>query len=49
MPSIAKSLGWRQRSTLQTENVFAVIGFVALCFTYFGVNYLLEGLHTYAK
>lgn len=49
MPSIARSLGWKPRSALLTENVFALIGFIALGFTYFGVNYLLEGLHSYAK
>lgn len=27
---------------------FAVIGFLAVLFTYFGVNYLLSGLHSYA-
>jgi ABC-type transport system involved in cytochrome c biogenesis permease subunit len=27
--------------------VLAVIGFAATVFTYFGVNYLLPGLHSY--
>lgn len=49
MPSIAKSLGWKPRSALWIENLFALIGFIALCFTYLGVNYLLAGLHTYAR
>lgn len=49
MPSIAKSLGWKPRSALLVENIFALVGFAALCFTYLGVNYLLKGLHSYAK
>ncbi|HHO48684.1 MAG TPA: c-type cytochrome biogenesis protein CcsB, partial [Desulfobacteraceae bacterium] len=27
----------------------AIIGFVSVFFTYFGVNYLLSGLHSYAN
>jgi len=27
----------------------AIIGFVAVVFTYYGVNYLLSGLHSYGS
>jgi len=37
-------MGWKGRRTA----VIAVIGFLAALFTYFGVNYLLSGLHSYA-
>lgn len=37
-------MGWKgKRSAL-----IAIIGFLAALFTYFGVNYLLSGLHSYA-
>lgn len=36
--------GWRGKPAAW----LAVIGFVAMLFTYFGVNYLLPGLHSYA-
>lgn len=36
--------GWRGRKIAW----LSVIGFVAVIFTYFGVNYLLSGLHSYA-
>ncbi len=36
--------GWSGRRTA----VLAVVGFAATLFTYFGVNYLLQGLHSYA-
>ena len=32
----------------KTTAVLALVGFVATVFTYFGVNYLLAGLHSYA-
>ena len=35
--------GWKGRKAAW----LAVIGFVAMLFTYFGVNYLLSGLHSY--
>jgi len=35
---------WRGRRTA----ILSIIGFVAVIFTYFGVNYLLSGLHSYA-
>lgn len=35
--------GWRGRRSL----VLAVFGFAAVLFTFFGVNYLLSGLHSY--
>jgi cytochrome c-type biogenesis protein CcsB len=37
-------MGWKgKRSAL-----IVIIGFLAALFTYFGVNYLLSGLHSYA-
>ena len=30
-------------------NLFALIGFSTIIMTYFGVNYYLSGLHSYAK
>lgn len=35
---------WRGRRTA----ILSIIGFVAVIFTYFGVNYVLSGLHSYA-
>ncbi len=37
--------GWRGRRAAW----ISVIGFASVVFTYFGVNYLLSGLHSYAK
>jgi ABC-type transport system involved in cytochrome c biogenesis permease subunit len=37
-------MGWKGRRTA----VIAVLGFLAALFTYFGVNYLLSSLHSYA-
>ena len=31
-----------------TFHIFCIVAFVAVLFTYFGVNYLLGGLHSYA-
>lgn len=36
--------GWRGRKTA----ILSIVGFVAVLFTYFGVNYVLSGLHSYA-
>ena len=36
--------GWRGRKTA----ILSIVGFLAVLFTYFGVNYLLSGLHSYA-
>ncbi len=36
--------GWRGKKTAW----FGIIGFVCVLFTYFGVNFLLSGLHSYA-
>lgn len=30
-------------------NIFAIVGYFAVVFTYFGVNYLLAGLHSYTN
>lgn len=38
------SRGWRGKRTA----LLSVVGFVATLFTYFGVNFLLSGLHSYA-
>jgi cytochrome c-type biogenesis protein CcsB len=35
---------WRGKRTA----ILSILGFVAVVFTYFGVNYLLSGLHSYA-
>jgi len=37
--------GWKGKKAAW----LSVIGFVAMLFTYFGVNYLLAGLHSYAR
>jgi cytochrome c-type biogenesis protein CcsB len=37
-------MGWKGRRSAYV----AIIGFLAALFTYFGVNYLLSGLHSYA-
>ncbi|MBU1475524.1 MAG: c-type cytochrome biogenesis protein CcsB [Acidobacteria bacterium] len=37
-------MGWKGKRSA----VIAIIGFLAALFTYFGVNYLLSGLHSYA-
>jgi cytochrome c-type biogenesis protein CcsB len=37
-------MGWKGRRSA----IVAIIGFLAALFTYFGVNYLLAGLHSYA-
>ncbi len=37
-------MGWKGRRSAYV----AIIGFLAAIFTYFGVNYLLTGLHSYA-
>ncbi|HNR14850.1 MAG TPA: cytochrome c biogenesis protein CcsA, partial [Thermodesulfobacteriota bacterium] len=36
--------GWKGKRAA----VLSIIGFIAVLFTYFGVNYLLSGLHSYA-
>lgn len=38
------TMGWRGRKSV----MIAIIGFVAVGFTFFGVNYLMRGLHSYA-
>jgi len=37
-------MGWKGRRSA----IIAIVGFLAALFTYFGVNYLLAGLHSYA-
>lgn len=37
--------GWKGRRAA----IFAILGFLAVLFTYLGVNYLLPGLHSYAS
>ena len=41
---VRQTYGWRGRRS----SVIAVIGFAAVLFTFFGVNYWLVGLHSYA-
>ncbi|CAD7777191.1 Cytochrome c biogenesis protein CcsA [Candidatus Methanoperedenaceae archaeon GB50] len=36
--------GWREKKMA----VLSIIGFASVLFTYFGVNFLLSGLHSYA-
>jgi cytochrome c-type biogenesis protein CcsB len=38
------AMGWKGRRSA----IIALLGFLAALFTYFGVNYLLAGLHSYA-
>jgi len=38
------AMGWKGRRSA----LIAILGFLAAIFTYFGVNYLLAGLHSYA-
>jgi len=47
LPGLAKSFGWRQESLPKISCAFAIAGYAAVVFTYFGVNYLLTGLHSY--
>ena len=39
------TVGWRGRKAA----IMAIVGFLALLFTFLGVNLLLSGLHTYSK
>jgi len=39
-----KRLGWKGK----TASIMVIAGFVLVLFTFFGVNYLLSGLHSYA-
>lgn len=41
-------LGLKAKSLPQLQAILSVVGFLFVLFTYFGVNYLLAGLHTYA-
>lgn len=43
------SLGISRERLPYLNAIFAVLGFAFTLFTYFGVNYLLTGLHSYAK
>ncbi len=40
--------GMKAKSLPQLQAILSVVGFLFVLFTYFGVNYLLSGLHTYA-
>lgn len=40
-------LGLKPRSLPQLQAILSVVGFLFVLFTYFGVNYLLAGLHAY--
>ena len=37
-------MGWKGKRSA----IITIVGFLAALFTYFGVNYLLAGLHSYA-
>jgi ABC-type transport system involved in cytochrome c biogenesis permease subunit len=39
------TVGWRGRKAA----IMAIIGFLAVLFTFLGVNLLLSGLHTYVN
>jgi len=41
---VRQTYGWRGRRS----SIIAIIGFAAVLFTFFGVNYWLVGLHSYA-
>lgn len=41
-------LGIKPRSLPEFQAILSIVGFLFVLFTYFGVNYLLSGLHTYA-
>jgi len=41
---VRKNRGWRGRPAA----ILVVVGFLAVLFTFFGVNYLLPGMHSYA-
>ncbi|ADI02435.1 cytochrome c biogenesis protein CcsA [Syntrophothermus lipocalidus] len=41
-------LRWRRGWKGKNANILVVVGFVLILFTFFGVNYLLPGLHSYA-
>jgi len=40
-------LGLKAKSLPQVQGILSVVGFLFVLFTYFGVNYLLSGLHAY--
>jgi ABC-type transport system involved in cytochrome c biogenesis permease subunit len=39
------TVGWRGRKAA----IMAIVGFLAVLFTFLGVNLILPGLHTYSK
>jgi cytochrome c-type biogenesis protein CcsB len=39
------AIGWRGRRAA----IMAIVGFLAILFTFLGVSYLLPGLHSYLK
>ncbi|MBR1792147.1 MAG: cytochrome c biogenesis protein CcsA [Bacteroidales bacterium] len=45
-PLHARSLPWLRRP--RTFHIYMVVAFLSVLFTYFGVNFLLGGLHSYA-
>ena len=47
-PLVAPKLGISRARVPRMAAAFSAIGFAAVVFTYFGVNYLLAGLHSYS-
>lgn len=41
---LRRRLGWKGK----TASIMVIVGFVFVLFTFFGVNYLMSGLHSYA-
>lgn len=49
LPSLASKFGWKRESLPRIRCIFSIIGYAAMVFTYYGVNYLLPGIHSYAE
>ncbi len=47
LPPLAGKFGWKSESLPKIRCIFSVAGYLTVLFTYFGVNYLLSGLHSY--
>ncbi|MFH1728603.1 MAG: cytochrome c biogenesis protein CcsA [Pseudomonadota bacterium] len=48
LPNVLRKLKIDLKYNKLVINIFAIIGFLCVVFTYIGVNYLLSGLHSYA-
>jgi len=49
LPKALKKIGVKATHESKILNIISIIGFLALLFTYFGVNYVLSGLHSYTN